>query len=630
MDQVKEYLRIAVKYRFWILVVIAGLMPAIAYAVGAGGIEEAAKKAGDTVTSSYENVKKYANDPAPVNAQYTPIVDAKTGVLEDDVNASWRTLFSRQAPLLTWPEEVVDRIPAWKREWPEGTDPRVVRKAVLDYIETYDPYIEDVYMTFNPFDYETGEGIVATPEQDALLHPPAFSRNKPPSLGKIWDTQQRLWVQKSVLQVIADINKKAGAQTWAAAPVKELLALEVADQGALDQKSKAEGVAMTEAPDVLSPAEQAAADASEAESESAPGGGQESGQMQQMMRGRGGVAGGSASMGGMMGGGASTRGAPQPFMILGDENTDTSQAFVVPIYLSVYIEQEKINDLLVEFQNSPFNIEVLDVAISKPAPHSVKKPVKGKAPAGMGGMMGGGGSMYAMQSRGSSSSMMEQMMSSGVGSQSMQQMMQSRGSTPSYGMGGSQQAQMRGRSGGTAGMGMGSSAPTKAPLPENKAVDVGQQTLAERIKAQKAAEEKPEDGESVESQTDTTGPDPYYTVVKVDIWGRGRFYMQPPAKESTSQATTGDETEVAATPEFAPVDESDAPEIPDVVETPAEPSEAPGVEPASVAPDASDPTPEAPAAETEPADDAGFPADDAGFPAETEPEAAATPNPEPN
>ena len=38
MDQVKEYLQVALKYRFWILMAIAALLPVIAYFVSAGDL----------------------------------------------------------------------------------------------------------------------------------------------------------------------------------------------------------------------------------------------------------------------------------------------------------------------------------------------------------------------------------------------------------------------------------------------------------------------------------------------------------------------------------------------------------------------------------------------------------------
>ncbi len=218
MDQVKEYLGYAIKYRFWIVVGIACLLPLIGYFASAGAIEEEAKKQSDTIKSSFDEVKKFASNPSPVNNQYKPIVEQKTEILNKDVNASWRKLFDRQAELLTWPEDVADRFPVWGPKWPEGQDRIVITQALTDYVESYEDYYKNVYQTVQPFDYESGEGIVAAPPAQALLRPPAFTITDPPTLSEVWDTQRKFWVQRTVLDVIAKVNERADAKDWQTAP----------------------------------------------------------------------------------------------------------------------------------------------------------------------------------------------------------------------------------------------------------------------------------------------------------------------------------------------------------------------------------------------------------------------------
>ena len=118
-----------------------------------------------------------------------------------DVNTAWRTLYDRQAPLLTWPEGVQERFQTWGRQWPEKVSPKKVELAIVDYIEAYPAYVNMVYKTFNPFDYETGEGVVAAPSEGELLLPVQFSQDHLPDLGKIWAAQERLWIQRTVLEV---------------------------------------------------------------------------------------------------------------------------------------------------------------------------------------------------------------------------------------------------------------------------------------------------------------------------------------------------------------------------------------------------------------------------------------------
>src|SRR5262249_33609207 len=108
MDQVKEILRQMIKYRFWIAVGISALLPMIAYAVGAGPSKQKAATETANIESAEKGVKEYANGVLP-NGQYKGIVDQQKEVLSKDVNATWKKLYERQAPLLTWPAIVEER-----------------------------------------------------------------------------------------------------------------------------------------------------------------------------------------------------------------------------------------------------------------------------------------------------------------------------------------------------------------------------------------------------------------------------------------------------------------------------------------------------------------------------------------
>src|SRR5262245_51457390 len=118
-EQAKEVLRQIIKYRFWISISIAALFALIAYYMGAGPVQAQAKTESDKITRAEKDVQKYALPSVPTK-EYEPIIVEKTQVLTKDVNKAWKTLFDRQAPLLTWPEEVQARFRRWGRKWPEN------------------------------------------------------------------------------------------------------------------------------------------------------------------------------------------------------------------------------------------------------------------------------------------------------------------------------------------------------------------------------------------------------------------------------------------------------------------------------------------------------------------------------
>ena len=117
MEQVKEVVRQLIKYRFWIAISAAALFGLIAYFVGAGPVQEAAKKETATIKKAETEVKQYRSPSIPTK-EYEPIVQEKTQILTKDVNTAWKTLYDRQAPLLTWPETVQERFRKWGRKWP--------------------------------------------------------------------------------------------------------------------------------------------------------------------------------------------------------------------------------------------------------------------------------------------------------------------------------------------------------------------------------------------------------------------------------------------------------------------------------------------------------------------------------
>jgi hypothetical protein len=251
MDQVKEFLKQCVKYRFWIAVGIAFLLPMIGYFVGSASINEATTKEEAAIKAADTDIKKYTASNLP-NAQYQPIVAEKKEVLAKDVDATWRKLYAIQAPLLRWPEQVEPEFRKWGRKWPQDVDRGQVQKAIIDYTIDYPNFVSNVYKTLKPWNPEDGKGIVAAPEEKMLIMPAPFTVEAPPELGAVWAEQERLWVMTALLDVVAKANDSVGAKDWDGAIIKQINAIEVGTPTAQDQKSLAKGVVLEPAP-ILNP-----------------------------------------------------------------------------------------------------------------------------------------------------------------------------------------------------------------------------------------------------------------------------------------------------------------------------------------------------------------------------------------
>jgi len=541
MDQVKEYLRVAIKFRFWIAVGVSALLPLIAYFVGVGPVRAKAEAETGKIKQADEAVKKFLT-PGLANAQYKTIVDGKTETLTGDVDASWRKLYNRQAPLLTWPERVKDRFHVWGRTWPKDVDASAVRVAIIDYVNVYPEFVTKVYKSFRPFDPENGEGVVSAPPEAALLQPSQFSEQDPPDLGKVWASQERLWVQRTLLDVIESVNK--GAKGWDDAVIKQVNSLVVGNPLAQDQRSISKGEALEEAPAILDPDKPVEAEPAAGDSASSGAGGPV-----------GAAYGGLGMARGGMGGGPATK-AESVYYI----HTDSTQFKVLPVQMSVLIEQNRIQDLLVALENSPMTVQVMDFEMAKPGAHVVK-PVVGQSMSFMGGMggvgYGGSGGMMGAGYGGAGPMM------GGYGGAASRMAMNSAG----YGGAGQMMAGMGGMGGGA---------------PARKGVDKRSENLSNKAAEQETAVKK-SGGRSLN--------DPYYNIVEVKIYGQARFFNPPPAEAppEPSQAPA----EAAATAEAKP--ETPA-ATPDAGKKPEEPkADAPKADaPKAEEPKAEAPKPEAP------------------------------------
>jgi hypothetical protein len=551
MDQLKEFLKQCVKYRFWIAIGVSLLVPMIGYFVGAPAMWTATDTQEKAIKAADTDVKKYTTPNLP-NAQYQPIVADKKAVLEKDVDATWRKLFAVQEPMLRWPEQVEPEFRKWGRKWPQDVDRGQVQKAIIDYTIDYPNFVSKVYKTFQPWNPEDGSGIVAAPDEKLLMMPAPFTAEAPPELGAVWAEQERLWVMTALLDVVAKANASVGAKDWDTAIIKQINAIEVGTSTAQDQKSLAKGIVLVEAP-VINPDGTAAAPAAAA----APAGG-------------GNPGGPEAMMSSMMGNNAKAG------TVYSLPTTPDQQFKILPVRMTVLVDQSHLPDFLVGLENSPMTIQVMETELAKPlAP--VVKPVYGErlnfGMGGYGAMMGGPG--MDMEGPGGRNAAMMNMMNRGGpgmpgGGRNMMEMMSGYGPM----------------SGGN-----------QAPAPK-KGTDIRSKDMAKERKDQ-AKKEANAAKNATKSKVDL-----YFNIIEVTVYGQARFYNAPPAppqeQPSTSQAaapTAPAETPKAEVP-AAEAAKTEAPksETPSKPETPAATAPAP-------APDATKaetPKAEAPKAEAPP------------------------------
>jgi hypothetical protein len=504
METAKEVLRQIIKYRFWISVGVAALFAVIAYAVGSGPIREKAATETTAILGAESEVKNYSSLSIPTK-EHKPIVEEKTAIVSKDVTTAWRTLYERQAPLLTWPEGVQERFQSWGRTWPEKVKPQKIELAIVDYIEAYPAYVTMVYKSFDPFDYETGEGVVAAPSEAELLLPAQFSQERLPDLGKVWAAQERLWIQRTVLEVVAEVNKNA--KKWDEAIIRQIISLDVGNPDAQDQYSLAKNLPLEESKGIYPPGEEPPADdaaTGSSGSVSMPGG--QGGKLSGMGGGR---RGGGDIMGGMGGGMGAGMALESVFYVKSDS---PDKYKVLPLVVTVLINQDRVQDFLIELENSPMSIQVKDFELVRPSSR-VAKPEKGEAGSSlammsgmMGGRMGMGGGLSGMVGMGGMANQMEQHMQTQMQTQRM--------------MSGGMTQMMYGPGGGGA-----------AP----QAKKSGKSVRDTDRKKQRETKTK-----EIDAAKGPSTFDPFFDIVQVKVYGQARFFNAPPADapaEPSSGAT---------------------------------------------------------------------------------------------
>jgi hypothetical protein len=270
--------------------------------------------------------------------------------------------------------------------------------------------------------------------------------------------------------------------------------------------------------------------------------------------------------------GAGTQYDESIYFITPPNEKSKEQYKILPVVMAVLLDQDHVQDFLVELENSPMAIQVMDFELQRPTSR-VTKPEKGTQPGGFGmmGEMGGYGGMMM------GNMMMRRMAEGGMGggmtgyggmmSQMMgQQMMQMRGMMEGYGgmMGSNQQAQRKG-------------------------------TDVRSVNREKKREETKK---AVEAAKGPSLFDPYYDIVEVTVYGQARFFNSPP-EEPKPEPSPG---ETAAQPEAsAPAATgSPAPSTPTAQAAPAPPGAGTGPDAATTGAEAAKPAEAtAPAAKSE-------------------------------
>lgn len=265
MDQVKQYLRVAAKYHFWILCGLVALLTLGSWYTTSASLKKQFVDNKGKITSAESSLTTVMGKQNHPNPNFHQQMDLLTNKYKDNLRVLWEKQYNEQGKNLRWPEQVLDDQgtilePGLTREFVEQVEPlrpiettvpydpanKSLDKLKDNYKAEYVNYVKSIALprlakivgsVWSPaqdsgtgpggntprFDPGSG-GIDATGpkeivtwngENQAFLQDTRFDWRKEvggrPSTLQILYAQEDLWVLETIAKIIAKTNEGADA-----------------------------------------------------------------------------------------------------------------------------------------------------------------------------------------------------------------------------------------------------------------------------------------------------------------------------------------------------------------------------------------------------------------------------------
>ena len=211
MDKLKPILA----QKFWILSALCLLLPLTGWwlATGAMAIEYTARK--KAIDDAFSGIPQ----PGP-NKKWTERVEVLNKDEEQKVKQTGVYLWNQQQELMTWPEVVKAGVEKG------GFRGEVDAKTRSEYRSAYEQELVDLHQVVKPFDATTGEGLVEFPME--LIPTLSWGTSPiPPSSQEMWDSQEDIWLFRTLLQGVFNINQEFQCETVLDSKIKQIVMIEL-------------------------------------------------------------------------------------------------------------------------------------------------------------------------------------------------------------------------------------------------------------------------------------------------------------------------------------------------------------------------------------------------------------------
>lgn len=211
MDKLKPILA----QKFWILSAVCLLLPLTGWwlATGAMALEYT------TRTKAIDDAFKGIPQPGP-NQKWTDRVLALNTEEEQMVKQTGEYLWTQQLALMVWPDIVKEGVEK------VGFQGEIAAKTRGEYRYAYEQELIDLHQIVSPFDATTGEGLVDFPIE--LIPTLSWGTSPiPPSTVQMRDSQEDIWLYRTLLQGVANINEQFGCDSIVNSKIKQILMIEL-------------------------------------------------------------------------------------------------------------------------------------------------------------------------------------------------------------------------------------------------------------------------------------------------------------------------------------------------------------------------------------------------------------------
>ncbi len=204
-----------IKHHYWICFGFALIFTVMGWFLASGALGEAITARETAVKASFSEAKSNADAP---NSRWVEVAKQKNEADAASFKTASTQLRERQKSARQWPAKVSEKMKGISYQ--DQIKDQLTREL---WASIYGTEIEEMLKIVRPFQVETGEGLVVV-DSNRITHRPYRSwTTRPPESKEIWDAQEDIWLLRSLLNSINNVN--GNAERITEAPVREIYRL---------------------------------------------------------------------------------------------------------------------------------------------------------------------------------------------------------------------------------------------------------------------------------------------------------------------------------------------------------------------------------------------------------------------